>query len=124
MPVVEGAKPVSPTPSFGGEPAGPVEERMPQQTAQPPRVEGPPPVAPPRPEPKPEPKPTAPPAPAPSTPSVTWHRPVEGVTPGPAAEKPAEKPETKSEPEPPADGDSTSRLLRAKRRAREQKPEE
>jgi hypothetical protein len=125
MPVVEGAKPVSPTPSAGAEPAAPVEERMPQQTAQPLRGETPPPAAPPRPEPERKPEPRPAPAPPPSTPSVTWHRPVEGVTPGSAGEKPAEKkPETAPEPEPPADGDSTSRLLRAKRRARDQKPDE
>jgi len=70
----------------------------------------------PREAPTPGPPPPIPPAP-PEAGRVTWHRPVEGLA-APEPEKaPVVVPPAPPPPEP--EGDSTSRLLRAKRRARE-----
>lgn len=126
MPVVEGAKAVIPPPGSGAPSTAPVEERMPQQAPPVARAPEPPtvpepaaPEAPPPPQAKPAPPP-------PSTPSVVWHRPVEGVTPGPppAAEAKPEAKKPEAAPEPAEEGDSTSRLLRAKRRARDRGDEQ
>ena len=63
----------------------------------------------------------------PKQPAVVWNRPVPGVTdqapPPKASTPPAEAPKPETKPEESGDDGSTSRLLRAKRRARENKDE-
>lgn len=115
MPTVAGAQAVTPPPAAGRPPASaPPEERMPQQTAAAPAA--PPPATPSTPEPPPvRSRPETP--PPPSTPQVVWHKPVEGVTPTAPAPKSSTS-QGSAEPEP-EEGDSTSRLLKAKRRAKE-----
>jgi uncharacterized membrane protein len=127
MPTVAGAPSVTPTPAAPAT-ARPATERSelemtaspaPPKPAEPAKLE-----APPAPE---KPQPTKPSTPA-AQPQVVWHKPVPGVTnptPPPAkpveaakpAEKPAEQPAASDEP------GSTSRLLRAKRRAQDKKDE-
>jgi hypothetical protein len=96
--------PPAPEPTRAETPAPPAQPASPAQPAQP---AAPPPAAP---------KPPA----TPAAPSVIWHKPVEGVGSKPPA-TPAPSSSSEKAPEPPGEGDSesTSRLLRAKRRAKD-----
>jgi uncharacterized membrane protein len=129
MPTVQGAGAVAPPPSPPGTARGSrpelemtrSEAPAPPQSVEPPGAAEPP-AAPPR-EPARAPQPPAP-EPQPAKPpggGVVWHKPVPGVTPT-AGAKPSEssKAEEPSSPESAAEEGSTSRLLKAKRRARDQ----
>lgn len=116
LPEVSGAAPITPPPAAGPSVERPVLERAAEiqppaaETARPPHAPAPAPAA----------APASPTASAPNSGGVVWNRPVPGVAPAPPAA--ATPPEAAPSPGPEAaagEGDATSRLLRAKRRARE-----
>ncbi len=122
MPRVQGARSMTPPPPSAPPAAAPaprpdLERVQPDPAPVPPAASAPTTKPESRTEPKPEQKPDLKAAPATGG-GVIWHKPVPGVTPtadsAPQQQKPAEK-----KTEAPTDDDSTSRLLRAKKRAKD-----